>query len=44
MLDTVRLFKTDMAVLKQHFPGRLAVPVIPLLTGYDLQYQFEESY
>ncbi len=43
MLDTVRLFKTDMAVLKQHFPGRLAVPVVPLLTEYELQYQFEES-
>ena len=29
--DTLRLKKTGMAVLKEHFPGRIAVPVFPLL-------------
>ncbi len=29
--DTLHLQKTGMAVLKQHFPGRIAVPVFPLL-------------
>ncbi len=34
VLDTLKLEKTDMAVLKQHFPGRIAVPVYPLLPGF----------
>ncbi len=34
LLDTLQLKRTDMAVLKQHFPGRIAVPVVPLLTHY----------
>ncbi len=31
VFDTLRLQKTGMAVLKQHFPGRIAVPVFELL-------------
>ncbi len=36
LLDTLKLKKTDMAVLKQHFPGRIAVPVYPVLKGLNL--------
>ncbi len=39
LLDTLKIKKTDMAVLKQHFPGRIAVPVFPLLTKYRLTYE-----
>ncbi len=34
VLDTLKLTPTGMAVLKQHFPGRLAVPVLPLLPDW----------
>jgi hypothetical protein len=34
ILDTLKLTPTGMAVLKQHFPGRLAVPVLPLLPDW----------